>query len=61
METSKKSLKKGGNSGTQRAIIRFRASDALHERLKYLAAQEEMCLAGLVRRLVLDSLKKFPD
>ncbi len=61
MKPSRKPLKKGGYTGTQRSIIRFRASDALHERLKFLAAQEEMCLGTFVRRLVLDNLKKFPD
>ena len=53
-----KSLKKGGNRSV---IVRFRASNALHERLKHLAEIEEMTLAGLVRRLVLDTLAKFPD
>jgi len=61
MKSCKKSLKKGGNTGNQSAIVRFRASDVLHERLKYLAREEEMSLAALVKRLVLDSLKKFPS
>jgi hypothetical protein len=61
MESSRKIAKKGGYSGDQRVIIRFRASDALHERLKHVAQEEEMCLAALVRKLVIDSLEKFPS
>jgi hypothetical protein len=61
MESSKKKSEKGGCSGQQTIIIRFRVSDALHERLKQVAQEEEMCLAALVRKLVLDSLDKFPS
>jgi len=49
-------VKKGGYSGNQRLVIRFRASDALHQQLQKLARQQGVCLATLVRRLVLVGL-----
>ena len=61
MESSQKTVKKGGYLRDQHLIVRFRASAALYERLKHVAQEEEMCLAALVRKLVLDSLQKFPD
>jgi len=57
----RKSLKKAGNTGNQSVIIRFRGSDKLHKRLKFLAGEEETSLSDLIRRLVLDALKKFPS
>jgi hypothetical protein len=53
-----KSLKKGGN---QSVIVRFRASNSLHKRLKCLAEEEEMSLSALLKRMVLDTLAKFPS
>ena len=61
MQSCKKSSKKADAIGNQSVIVRFRAAKPLHERLKYLAREEEMSLAALVKRLVLDSLKKFPS
>jgi hypothetical protein len=58
---TKKSSKKAGATSNGSVIVRFRASTALHNRLKYLAEVEEMSLAGLVKRLVLDTLTKFPS
>jgi hypothetical protein len=60
MESSKKTSRKHSNSANQSLIVRFRASSLLHERLKKLAEEEELCLSAFVRRLVLDSLEKFP-
>ena len=53
--------KKAGPTGNQSVIVRFRASYALYKRLKCLAKQEEMSMAGLVKRLVLDTLSRFPS
>jgi hypothetical protein len=60
MESTKRTAKKNGNRSNQQLIVRFRASTGLHERLKKLAEEEELCLSAFVRRLVLDSLTKFP-
>ena len=57
---SVQTVRKKGHYTGQNEIIRFRASNHLHERLKHLASEEELCLAGLVRKLVLDALEKFP-
>jgi len=51
-------LKKGGYSGDQNIIVRFRASAGLYEKLQNLAHQEGLCLAALVRGLVLVGLEK---
>jgi hypothetical protein len=59
MESTQTIGKKGRYTG-QNEIIRFRASIDLYERLKYVASEEELCLAGLVRKLVIDSLERFP-
>jgi hypothetical protein len=60
MENTPKIPKKANYSGNQTIIVRFRASRGLYEKLQHVAQEEELCLAALVRRLVLDSLKKFP-
>lgn len=61
MKSSNQKVKKSGHDGSrEQVIVRFRSSNDLHERLKSLAEDEEMSLAGLVKKLVLDSLKKFP-
>lgn len=49
-------VKKGGYLGNQRFVIRFRASDALHQQLQKLAGEQGVSLATLVRRLVLVGL-----
>lgn len=59
MASSSKAAGKNGR-GIQSFIVRFRVSPDLHERLTMLAHEEELCLAAFVRKLVLDSLKKFP-
>jgi predicted HicB family RNase H-like nuclease len=62
MKSSNQNKKNSGHNGSRgQVIVRFRASNDLHERLKSLAEDEEMSLAGLVKKLVLDSLKKFPS
>ncbi len=58
MEPAQIMRKKGHYTG-QKEIIRFRASSDLHERLKNLAQDEELCIAALVRKLVLDRLEQF--
>ena len=61
MASSSKTAGKNGNSPNQSLIVRFRASPDLYKRLKKLAEEEELYLSGFVRKLVLDSLKKFPE
>ena len=61
METNRKTAKKDGHTGKQTPIIRFRASIELHERLKKVAAEEEMSVGALVRKFVLSTLEKFPS
>lgn len=56
---SPKRKKAGATSDS--VIVRFRASNALYKRLKCLAKQEETSMAGLVKRLVLDTLSRFPS
>ncbi len=51
--------KKGPYIG-QKEVLRFRASSDLHQRLKSVALDEELCLAALIRKLVVDALEKFP-
>jgi hypothetical protein len=58
MESTQSIRRKGHYTG-QKEIIRFRASSDLHERLKNLAQDEELCIAALVRKLVLDRLEQF--
>ncbi len=60
MASANKKSRKHPNSTNQSLIVRFRASADFYERLKELAEEEELCLAAFVRKLVLDSLKKFP-
>ena len=60
MKPPKKSLKKGSYSA-QPFIVRFRASNILYERLRKLSLEEEMCLAGFIRKLVETALQRFPD
>jgi hypothetical protein len=60
MKYPEKSSKQTGNTGKS-VIVRFRASESLYKRLKYLAQEEETSLAGLVKKLMLDSLAKFPS
>jgi|GEM_PF-2595878 hypothetical protein len=61
MENTQKTLRKGGYTGDQRWIVRFRASSILHETLKRLAEKERLCLAAFVRRLVIAGLEKTDD
>jgi hypothetical protein len=58
MKNVPKTLKKGGYSGDQDQIVRFRASAEFHEKLQDLAHEQGLCLAALVRRLVLTGLDK---
>jgi hypothetical protein len=58
MKDKPRILRKGGYSGDQQWIVRFRSSTSLHETLKRLAEQEGLCLAALVRRLVVAGLEK---
>jgi hypothetical protein len=51
-------LKKGGYSGDQTRIVRFRASAGLYEKLQEMAHQQGLCLAAVVRGLVLTGLEK---
>ena len=60
MENTQKTLKKGGYSGDRNLIVRFRASAALYERIQHVAREEELSVAALVRKLVVDTLEKFP-
>ncbi|MGO9122866.1 MAG: hypothetical protein ACLQPD_35255 [Desulfomonilaceae bacterium] len=53
-------LKKGGYSH-QPQIVRFRASIALHEALRRLAEKEGLCVAAVVRGLVLAGLQKIDN
>ncbi len=53
-----RTLKKGGYAGDQRQIVRFRASAELHKRIQELARRQELCIAALVRRLVVIGLEK---
>ncbi len=43
----------------QKEIIRFRASTNLREHLTNLAHEEELSLAALVRRLIIERLEQF--
>jgi hypothetical protein len=52
-------LKKGGYIGNQTRIVRFRASDGLHEQLQDLAHKQGICVAAVVRKLVLAGLEKL--
>lgn len=61
MENTQKKLRKGGYTGDQRWIVRFRASTSLHQTLQRLAHKERLCLAALVRRLVVAGLEKTSD
>jgi hypothetical protein len=54
------SIRKKGRYTGQQQVIRFRASTDLHQPLKLLAHDEELCLAALVRKLVTDRLQQFP-
>jgi hypothetical protein len=58
MKTPRKTLRKGGYTGDQSQIIRFRASAGLYEKLQGLAHEQELCLAAVVRKLVLEGLEK---
>lgn len=58
MEKLLKTLKKGGYLGNQRQIVRFRASAGLYEKLQDLAHEQGLCLAAVVRKLVLEGLEK---
>ena len=58
MKDKPRILRKGGYSGDQRWIVRFRSSTSLHETLQRLAEKEGLCLAALVRRLVVSGLEK---
>jgi hypothetical protein len=60
MENIQKTPKKGNYTGSQHWIIRFRASSDLRERIQRVAKEEELCVAALVRKLVVDALLKFP-
>ena len=53
-------LKKGGYSN-QPHIVRFRASTDLYEALQRLARIEGLCVAAVVRRLVVSGLEKTDD
>jgi hypothetical protein len=57
---SVQTVRKKGHYVGQKEIIRFRSSSDLHDRLKNLAEDEELCLAALVRKLVTDRLQQFP-
>ncbi len=59
METQK-STKKEDHSRKQSSIVRFRAATELQERLKKVAAEEEMSVGALVRKFVVSTLDKFP-
>lgn len=61
MENPPGKLKKGGYTGDQTRIVRFRASAGLYEKLQDLAHQQGVCLAALVRGLVLIGLEKSTE
>jgi hypothetical protein len=61
MTSSNKTARRNSNIPNQSFIVRFRSSADFYERLKKLAQEEELHLSTFVRKLVLDSLKKFPD
>jgi len=53
-----KTPRKGGYSGDQTEIIRCRVSAGLYEKLQSLARQQGLCLAAVMRKLVIASLEK---
>jgi hypothetical protein len=58
MTTQQKTFKKGGYIGNQTRIVRFRASDGLHEQLQDLAHKQGLCVAAVVRKLVVAGLEE---
>jgi hypothetical protein len=61
MKSSNDTAAQHSNSSHQSIIVRFRTSAPLHERLTKIAAEEELCLAALVRKLILTALERFPS
>lgn len=59
MRNSPRTLQKGGYTGNQNIIVRFRASAGLYEKLQEMARQQGLCLAALVRKLVITGHEKF--
>ncbi|MGO9119540.1 MAG: hypothetical protein ACLQPD_18265 [Desulfomonilaceae bacterium] len=58
MRNIPRTLKKGGYAGDQRQIVRFRVSDGMYEKLQDMAHEKGLCLAALVRKLVITGLEK---
>jgi hypothetical protein len=60
MNNALRPLRKGGYSN-QPQIVRFRASTGLYEALQRLAKVDGLCVAAVVRRLVVAGLEKTND
>jgi len=61
MKNSPRIRRKGGYSGDQRWLVRFRATTGLYEALQRHAEKENLCVAAVVRSLVLAGLEKTGD
>ncbi len=61
MKNSPKVCRKGGYTGHQIWSVRFRASSGLYKALQRLAESQNLCVAAVVRGLVLAGLEKNGD